>query len=173
MKRILIITIAVLAVLGGVTVCKKSVSPAKDTKEVQEIKAMILTDEGNLIFDKTSTGNNVYHIGIKNKEDATKLVQMYADNDLEEAPYVRTLPEGKGTITVNKGPEKSSTFYIVLFEVEGIEHFTLEIKNAAGMARDGDIGTGHAGTYHKCNVCGFVWRSTSSTCPMTQKHASA
>lgn len=172
MKRILIITIAVLAVLAGVTVCKKSVNPAKDTKEVQEIKAMILAEDGAPAFVKTTLSGNVYVIGVKNKDDATRLAQMYANNNLEEAHYVRTLSEGKGTITVDKGPEKSSTFYIVLFEVEGIEQFTLEIKNAAGMTRDGDIGTGHAGTYHKCNICGFIWRSTSSACPMTQKHAS-
>lgn len=166
MKRIVIIIISILAILAGVTVCNNKVTPDNDNKEVKELKAMILNEDGTIAFDKAA-GNDRYQIGVENREDAAKLAGMFAENIIAEDNYTRTLQNGMGTVTVSLG--KASIYYSVQFCVKDIPEFTLLIKNAKTIA--GDITRGQGGTYHKCPVCGFNWRSTSNTCPMTTKHA--
>lgn len=169
MKRIVIIILSVLAILAGVTMCQKTLSPDKDNKEakeVQQLKAMILNEDGTIAFDKAA-GNDRYQIGVENSEDAAKLASMYADKTVAQEEYTRTLPDGKGTVTVTLG--KASIYYFVHFCIEDVPEFTLLIKNAKTIS--GDITRGQGGTYHKCPVCGFSWRSTSNSCPMTATHA--
>jgi len=135
-----------------------------EDSEMAELKAMILNEDGSIAFDATKE-SGLYEIGVKTLEDATKLVEMYANSSIHGDHFVRTLPGNNGTITVDRVDD--ATFYIVLFSLNGIEEFTLLVMDARRMGMYG----GHSGTYHQCNVCGFSWRSTSSVCPLTAKHA--
>lgn len=161
MKAKYLILLAIAAIISFVA-CDKN-NPEQDA-EMEELKAMILNQDGTVAFDQTKE-NGVYEIGVKTLEDATQLVEMYANSSIREDHYVRTLPDNNGTITIDRVDE--ATFYTVLFSLNGIEEFTLLVRDARRMGMYG----GHSGTYHQCNVCGFSWRSTSSVCPLTAKHA--
>ena len=161
MKRIVIILFSFLALVAGAWTCDKT-NPGD--AEVQELKSMVLDGNGNIAFDKTLV-NGPYQIGVETIEDAAELVKLYVGEGFAGEEYTRTIPGDKGTIQVFPG--KASIFYSVHFEVAGIPSFILNVKNGKTM---GDMETGYSGTYHKCKVCGFTWKSTSSICPRTAKH---
>ena len=163
MKRAIIILVSLLAMAALALTCKKDV-PGE--AEVQELKGIVLDGNGEIVFDRTLV-NGPYQIGVDTEADAAALVRLYAGNGFEGAEYTRTLPGDKGAVRVSPG--NANIFYSVYFEVDGIPSFTLNIKDAVAMGDD-EMGTGHAGTYHKCTVCGFTWRSTSSVCPMASTH---
>ena len=169
MKRLSIILFSVLVLLAWAWACDKrnatDDSAQKGKEEVEALKSIVLDENGEIAFMRTLV-NGPYEIGVETVEDAVELAKVYVGEGFTgEEEYTRTLSGDNGTIKVSSG--KASIFYSVKFDVKDIPAFTLNIKNARSM---GDIAAGHSGTYHKCNVCGFTWRSTSSTCPMKSKH---
>ena len=167
MKRIGIILFSVLVLLSLGGACNKSTPTDKELteaeKEVKALQGMVLDAEGHIVFDKSTTGD-LYLIGVESIEDATALAALYAGSGFTGEDYTRSLPEGKGTVQVTQGLGR--LYYTVQFDVTGIPPFTLKIMKAS----KGSVGTGYSGTYQKCSICGFTWRSASSICPMTSKH---
>ena len=165
MNRFSILILSVLAIMAGAASCNPDIIVDGDTEEVKELKSMVLNEDGSIAFDRTLK-NGPYQIGVETTEDAANLARLYVGCDFTGEDYTRTLKEDKGT--VHAAPGKASIFYSVQFDVKGITPFTLNIKNASEMGDD--MESGHSGTYHKCSVCGFTWRSTSTVCPMTSTH---
>ena len=164
MKRIYIFFLAVIAALTACTTEEEKRAEEERMaaeQEVAELKAMVLDAEGNIIFDKTLV-NGPYQIGVENKEDAAKLATLYVGSGFTGEEYTRTLPLDKGTVKVSPG--KASIYYSVAFDVKDIPQFTLNLKD------NRTISAGQSGTYHKCKICGFVWKGTSSVCPLTSRH---
>ena len=161
MKRFILITFSVLAILAGLSLCQKQ---DPEEKEIEALKGMLLDENGQIVFDRTLV-NGPYEIGVENEEAALELAILYVGESFPGGEYTRTFSGDRGHIQA--GPGRANIYYSVQFDVEGIPPFVLNIKDAVSM---GAIETGHGGTYHKCNICSFVWRSTSSVCPMTAKH---
>ena len=160
MKRTILSVFSVLAILAGLSLCHKP-----ETSEADALKRMVLDENGQIIFDRT-IHDGPYQIGVEDVDAAALLTRLYVGDGFNGEEYTRTLSGNQGTVQVRLGV--ASVFYALDFNVDGIPSFTLFIKDARTM---GDIGTGHSGTYHRCNTCGFVWRSASSICPMSSTHA--
>ena len=123
--------------------------------EVAELKALVLDDKGQIAFDATDT-KGLYQIGLESLDDARSLAALYAGKGFTGQAKTRTLPDNKGTVEVSIGD--NGVFYQVHFAVAGIPEFKLNLC-------DGSAGGNAFSVYHKCNVCGFTWKSTFNRCP--------
>ena len=124
-------------------------------RQVAELQALLLDDNGQVYFDATAT-DGVYQIGLESKADAQNLVSLYAGSGFTGQAYTRTLDDGKGQVVVTIGD--NGVFYAVRFAVTGIPQFTLHLSDASG-------GGNSFGINHECSVCGYTWKSTFNRCP--------
>ena len=125
-------------------------------REVAELKAVLLDENGQVFFD--AMGEGAYKIGLLSKEDAIDLVKLYVGNGFTGQPRIYKLDDNKGTVDVASGGD--GVYYTVGFAVEGIPQFRLWMVDEGGNA---------FGMKHTCSVCGYVWISTVNRCPRTGK----
>ena len=123
--------------------------------EVARLKALLLDDQGQIVFDRTGT-DGLYQIGIYSLEDAHSLANIYAGEGFTGQAYTHTLEGNKGTVKVNTGD--NGVYYNVSFDVVGIPSFSLDIA-------EGSQGGNTLSILHECKICGLKWTGTFSRCP--------
>ena len=139
--------------LGGLSSCSDDEKDdSQGNREVAELKAMLLDENGQVFFD--GMGEGAYKIGLFSKQDAIELIKLYVGSGFTGQPHVYVLDDNKGTVDVASGGD--GVYYSVGFAVESIPQFRLWLLNDGGNA---------FGMKHKCPVCGFTWASTLNRCP--------
>ena len=156
---------SVIAVAAALfTSCQKHDPAGSD--ELSQLKALILDQDGNVIFDQT-TVSGLYEMGAESNDDATALAAVYAGNGFKGSNYTRTLAGQLGTVKVQQGT--NGVFYSIIFNVTDIPSFTLDLKDG-NDENSWDL-SGNSGTWHKCDVCHRQWKSANiNICPWTPVH---
>ena len=154
-KKSFLVFLSALMLLGlgrGFAACGSDDDDSAGDREVAALKALLLDENGQVYFD--AMGEGIYKIGLLSREDATDLVKLYVGSTFTGQSLIHQLPDNKGSVEVGIGAD--GVYYFVRFKVEGIQPFQLWLVDEGGNA---------FGVNHKCNVCGFSWRSTLNRCP--------
>ena len=116
---------------------------------VAALKAILLDDDNNIIFGEANE-DGIYQIGLEDQNAARALVAKYVNNaSLADDATLYTLPDGRGTVRVEKGVEEG-VYYTVTFAVKEIPQMKLEVVDANYMDNENKIS---AKTSYKCNDC--------------------
>ena len=125
---------------------------------VAALKNILLNDDdGTIVFGEPNE-DGIYMIGLNGQDAAKALVAKYVNNaNYTGDATIYTLPDGRGTVRVEKGTEEG-IYYTVTFAVQEIpqlNQMTLEVVDANYMDNENVIA---AKTPYKCNKCGETFK---------------
>lgn len=121
---------------------------------VAALKKILLNDDGTIVFGEPNE-DGIYMVGLDGQDAAKALVAKYVNNaNYTGDATLYTLPDGRGTVRVEKGTEEG-VYYTVAFAVKEIPQMKLEVVDANYMDNENKIA---AKTPYKCNDCGATFK---------------